>query len=165
MTITYGYVTTPVGKAFLALSKMGICMLSFVERWTEEEHLQYLKTHWAGNYFLPDDQKMQERADTLFVPYKIGMYPSLLLGGSLFQKKVWLKLMEIPFGTTTTYSQIAAMIGKPKAVRAVATAIGKNEISYIIPCHRVVRSDGSIGGYRWGVEVKKALLEWEKQQL
>ncbi len=73
-------------------------------------------------------------------------------------------LMQIPEGETRTYSEVAAMIGRPKAVRAVASAIGRNEVSFLVPCHRVVRSDGSLGGYRWGLDVKKALLEFERKR-
>jgi len=81
--------------------------------------------------------------------------------GTPFQKQVWEALCDIPFGATASYSDIAAQIGSPKAVRAVGSAIGANPISIIIPCHRVLRSNGDLGGYRWGLERKKALLASE----
>lgn len=87
---------------------------------------------------------------------------SLILAGTPFQIKVWKKLLEIPKGITVGYEDMAIAIGEKKACRAVASAIGKNAISYIIPCHRVIRKNGALGGFRWGLEIKKRLLEMEK---
>lgn len=81
--------------------------------------------------------------------------------GTLFQQKVWSALLKIPKGQTRTYEDIAHSIGKPRAVRAVANAIGANSLPVIIPCHRVIRKDGSLGGYRWGVDTKRMLLKGE----
>ena len=81
--------------------------------------------------------------------------------GTPFQVEVWRKLLEIPSGETRTYSQLAAAVGRPRAVRAVGAACGQNRIGVLIPCHRAVRSDGSLAGYRWGLDVKRALLERE----
>ena len=85
----------------------------------------------------------------------------LHLYGTDFQIKVWRALLEIPFGNTSTYSDIAKAINNPRALRAVGTAIGRNPVAILVPCHRVLRSDGGIGGYYWGIEKKKILLEWE----
>jgi AraC family transcriptional regulator of adaptative response/methylated-DNA-[protein]-cysteine methyltransferase len=84
------------------------------------------------------------------------------LDGTEFQLKIWEALIEIPAKTTTTYADIAEKVGKPKAVRAVGTAVGANPIAYLIPCHRVIRTDGTLGGYRWGLDVKKKMLAFEK---
>lgn len=81
--------------------------------------------------------------------------------GTLFQQKVWTELLNIPKGQTRTYEDVARAIGNPKAVRAVGTAIGKNNLAVIVPCHRVIKKDGSLGGYRWGIDRKKKLLERE----
>ena len=83
--------------------------------------------------------------------------------GTEFQQAVWNALQQIPVGVTTTYAKIADAINRPKAVRAVGTAIGANPIAFLIPCHRVIRTDGGLGGYRWGLEIKKMMLEWEKE--
>ena len=83
------------------------------------------------------------------------------LGGSDFQRRVWDALAEIPRGHTRTYSQVAAAVGRPTSVRAVANACGANRLALVIPCHRVIRSDGSLGGYRWGIDVKRTLLQLE----
>lgn len=94
---------------------------------------------------------------------KINIYKSRLdLKGTLFQKKVWSALLKIPKGKTKTYTEVARMIGKPTAVRAVASAIAKNEIGLLIPCHRVVPTAGGVGNYRWGSERKRKLIDSEK---
>lgn len=87
----------------------------------------------------------------------------LLLRGTSFQIKVWQAAMQIPAGKTITYKELAEHIGLPKTFRAVANALGQNKIAYLIPCHRVIRTDGGLGGYKWGIERKKKLLEIEKQ--
>jgi AraC family transcriptional regulator of adaptative response/methylated-DNA-[protein]-cysteine methyltransferase len=86
---------------------------------------------------------------------------SLHLIGAPFQIKVWEALMNVPAGPVTTYSEIAGAIGAPKAVRAVGTAVGRNPISLLIPCHRALRKSGEMGGYHWGLPVKRAMLAWE----
>lgn len=85
------------------------------------------------------------------------------LAGTPFQRQVWTRLLAIPPGAVTTYQALANDIGRPKAVRAVANAVGANPIAWLIPCHRVIRSDGGLGGYRWGVERKRAMLDWEQK--
>jgi AraC family transcriptional regulator of adaptative response/methylated-DNA-[protein]-cysteine methyltransferase len=85
----------------------------------------------------------------------------LFMIGAPFQIKVWEALMRIPSGHVTTYSEIAEFIGHPKAVRAVGTAVGRNPISYLIPCHRALRKSGGLGGYHWGLPVKRSILAWE----
>lgn len=89
------------------------------------------------------------------------VHKNLSMDGTMFQRKVWMDLLKIPAGTTETYQQIAERIGEPKSVRAIGNAVGANPIAIIIPCHRVVRSDGKIGGYRWGEGVKRKLLDRE----
>ena len=85
--------------------------------------------------------------------------------GTDFQKKVWTELRKIPFGSTVSYSDVAAAIGEPAAVRSVATAIAQNPVAVIIPCHRVVHKDGSVGNYHWGTFLKQQLINWEKDEL
>jgi AraC family transcriptional regulator of adaptative response/methylated-DNA-[protein]-cysteine methyltransferase len=91
------------------------------------------------------------------------MEPSELIRGTAFQQRIWKALQQIPIGTTASYADVAKAIGMPKAVRAVAQACGANTLAVAIPCHRVVRNDGTLSGYRWGVERKRALLDREAQ--
>ncbi len=93
---------------------------------------------------------------------KSGMPQSLNIAGTPFQIAVWQEVIKVPAGAVVTYEQLAHAIGKPKAVRAVANALAQNTIAYFIPCHRVIRKDGSLGGYKWGIESKTALLKAEK---
>lgn len=86
------------------------------------------------------------------------------LRGTDFQLRVWRELLNIPFGSTATYRQVAERIGEPKAVRAVATAIAQNPVAMLVPCHRVIHSDGTLGEYHWGRDLKKMLLQWEKEK-
>jgi AraC family transcriptional regulator of adaptative response/methylated-DNA-[protein]-cysteine methyltransferase len=85
----------------------------------------------------------------------------LLVRGTNFQVKVWRALLQIPVGSVATYEDIATAIGSPNAVRAVGTAIGRNPVAFLIPCHRVIRTTGALGGYRWGLPRKRAMLAWE----
>jgi AraC family transcriptional regulator of adaptative response/methylated-DNA-[protein]-cysteine methyltransferase len=86
---------------------------------------------------------------------------SVCVRGTNFQTQVWRALLEIPPGTLTSYATVAAAIGKPRAVRAVGTAIGANPVAFLIPCHRVIRQTGELGGYRWGLPRKQAMYAWE----
>ncbi len=110
-----------------------------------------------------DDEGAAKLADQLFQRGRLSPQ-SLQVGGTPFQRTVWQALLAIPFGTVVTYRQIANAISRPTSVRAVANAIGANPIAWLIPCHRVIRSDGSLGGYRWGLSRKQAMLAWEAER-
>jgi len=110
-----------------------------------------------------DDERAAKLADQLFQRECLSP-PGLQAEGTPFQREVWQALLAIPFGSVVTYHQIANAIGRPTAVRAVAIAIGANPIAWLIPCHRVIRSDGSLGGYRWGLSRKQAMLAWEAER-
>lgn len=152
MQIIYGTALTPYGDAFVAYGNGCLCALEFTECEGEGFHsaLNRLKQHWPEAEILFDENIALRQYEG-----------RLLVKGTPFQVKVWRALLNIPSGETATYSQIAAAIGAEHSVRAVATAIGKNPISYFIPCHRVIRKNGDIGGYRWGVEVKRKILNDE----
>jgi AraC family transcriptional regulator of adaptative response/methylated-DNA-[protein]-cysteine methyltransferase len=117
---------------------------------------------------LPDDKFMLNHTNSL-LKYLQGKDPHcslpLDMQGTAFQKRVWKELTKITYGTTRTYEQIAQRIGKPKAIRAVANACANNPTSLVVPCHRVIRKDGSLGGYRWDLKRKQALLKMEKDNL
>jgi AraC family transcriptional regulator of adaptative response/methylated-DNA-[protein]-cysteine methyltransferase len=147
-------VATPVGEAVLGFTAEGIVWLSFGPDTGE------LAEFWRGGRLVEERRAAQELADRLFVR---GGAPeqTLLVEGTPFRLKAWRALLTASFGERITYAQLAERAGCPKGARSVGTAIGRNNISFLIPCHRIVRADGSVGGYRWGAKVKRALLEWE----
>lgn len=157
--IEWGISISPLGKILLARSIDGIVHLSFFHD-DESEHYQQLKLDWPTATLSRNDRLAAALSVKIF-QNKPHSKPRLDLHGTEFQLKVWKALVEIPIGKTTTYSQLAKRIGKPSAARAVGNAVGKNRIAYLIPCHRVIREDGSLGGYRWGTDCKSKLLAHE----
>ena len=160
--IFYSVVDCPLGKLLVAATERGICKISLGDE--EGRLLQDLAAEFDAAERLRDDQGLGGWAGRI-VAYLDGCQPELDLPLDLrataFQIAVWQQLLKIPSGQTRTYSQIAAAIGKPKATRAVASACASNPAALAIPCHRVVRKDGTLGGYRWGIERKRALLQRE----
>lgn len=124
---------------------------------------QEMRSHYKANSFVQNEEKVRPFFEALLkenIP-KTGLF----FTGTKFQKDVWGALLSIPRGETRSYLEIAHAIGRPKAVRAVGTAIGHNPISLLIPCHRVLYSNGAIGNYRWGSPLKKKLLDYEKRPI
>jgi AraC family transcriptional regulator, regulatory protein of adaptative response / methylated-DNA-[protein]-cysteine methyltransferase len=163
LTIRYGFHPTPFGECLLGVTERGICHLGFVQG-SRDAALSHLKADWR-------EARLHEESSAtgpLIAPiFSLGLNPtpiSLYLTGSNFQLKVWEALLNIPQGAATTYEQIAAQIGQPKAVRAVGTAVGRNPVAVLIPCHRVIRKMGEFGNYRYGAARKKAILGWEAAQ-
>lgn len=158
--IRYAFYQTLFGPALIASTSKGICFLAFGE---EEKTLPALKKQYPAAIVKNQSDAFQMLAQT-WINGEASSDDALPLhiGGSAFQMAVWESLLDIPFGEFCTYRQIAVTIGKPKAWRAVASAIGKNPVAYLIPCHRVIRSDGRIGGYRWGIGFKQKMLEQEE---
>ena len=159
LTVIYGIHTTPFGNTLVATSARGICAIEFFDD-SETNAFLRLRQKWFGADIIRDQEATADIAETIF--NKKGGTVTALLSGTPFQLKVWEALLKIPFGTLTTYSTVAEMCGSPKAGRAVGTAIGSNNIAWLIPCHRVIRSLGGIGGYKWGVDRKLAILGWER---
>jgi len=160
LTIRYGFHFTPFGEALIGLTERGICHLSFVQNGQEAE-LASLKANWKNATLVEDYSATEPLVGPVF---SLGHNPtpiSLYLTGTNFQLKVWEALLNVQPGKVTTYEHIAAQIGHPTALRAVGTAIGRNPIAYLIPCHRVIRKAGDFGHYQWGPARKKALLGWE----
>lgn len=158
--IKWGISDSPVGKFLLASSPIGIVHLSFLGT-DEAESYEQLCREWPEASLIRSDRLIGELARQIFQTNPKEK-PELDLRGTPFQIRVWSALKEIPRGQTTTYQRLARSIGKPSAARAVGNAIGKNRIAYLIPCHRVIRQDGSLGGFRWGTTCKSKLLAWEK---
>lgn len=163
LEIHYGVHLTLFGTVVIAATQRGVCLLQFLDDDGEEGVSSLLESTWPNALFIKDDEKTKGLCDRIFSPVATRPHQplTLLVKGTNFQVQVWRALLKIPPGSLTTYKTIAEMIDRPKAVRAVGTAIGKNPIGYLIPCHRVIRGSGEMGGYRWGVDRKQAILGWE----
>lgn len=164
--IGYGIHETPFGFALIATTTRGICNLHFLEETEEEAAVQRLHQEWSKAELVRDQAKTQGLCDRIFpnpaIPNHSIQEPiTVVVKGTNFQILVWKALLNLPFGTLTTYQALAASIQKPTAARAIGNAVGKNPIGYLIPCHRVIRESGELGGYRWGLDRKAALLGWE----
>lgn len=155
--ITYGYGFTPFGLALIAFTKRGVSYLGFVDNNKEAVFLRF-KEIWEKATFIEDDKKAQNYLDNIFIEKKKF---DLYVKGTNFQINIWKALLNIPNGAITTYQDVANSINKPKAVRAVASAIGSNHIGYLVPCHRVLAKSGAMSGYRWGIDRKKILIAYE----
>jgi AraC family transcriptional regulator of adaptative response/methylated-DNA-[protein]-cysteine methyltransferase len=161
LRILYGFHETPFGEALIATTSRGVCHVEFTAGRSERDRaLRNLTKRWpkasassAPDVTAPVAKRMFARKGKSRI--------KLLLGGTPFQLKVWEALLRIPPGRAASYGEIAAAIGRPSASRAVGAAVGSNSIAYLIPCHRVIRSAGLVGDYRWGSARKRALLAWE----
>jgi AraC family transcriptional regulator, regulatory protein of adaptative response / methylated-DNA-[protein]-cysteine methyltransferase len=159
--IYWAVVDTALGAMLLAATDKGICRLSF------DEDESTLKRRFPNATLLREGGSFQALIDgAVFAVQNPRQMPQLPLdiGGTSFQTAVWQALLQIPAGETRNYAQIAAAVGKPDAVRAAGTANGANPVSVLIPCHRVIRTDGGLGGYAYGLERKRRLLAWESGQ-
>ena len=162
LTLTYGVGSSPFGSCFIAVTPRGICRLAFFD--TDEDYQQLEKSlylEWGNANITQDNNKITPYLTTIFGPKDHSKPLRLLLKGSSFQLKVWEALLSIPAGDLVTYQAIATTIEQPTAVRATASAIARNNIAYLIPCHRVIRQNGDFGQYRWQAERKQAMIAWE----
>ena len=165
LDIQYGVHETPFGEALIAMTARGICGLQFLD--DESAGVERLQNEWPAAALRRDPATTAPLAERLLGP--LASHPggalALLVKGTNFQLKVWRALLELPFGSLATYGDIAGLIEMPSAARAVGAAVGANPIAWLIPCHRVIRESGALGGYRWGVERKAAMLGWEAARL
>ncbi|MEL7281179.1 MAG: bifunctional helix-turn-helix domain-containing protein/methylated-DNA--[protein]-cysteine S-methyltransferase [Pseudomonadota bacterium] len=162
LTIYWGWFDSPFGLALVMGTEKGICGIGFAHDMGEDWAMQDMIRRWPKADFVEDPMMLRPWVLTAFgAPGQTGEAAPLYLIGAPFQIKVWEALLRVPSGHVTTYSEIANCIGKPKAVRAVGTAVGRNPISLLIPCHRALRKSGELGGYHWGLPVKRAILAWE----
>ena len=160
LTINYSFRESPFGNIIIASTNKGVCYIHFQNN--ESVALRDLKACFPSAVYHQAEDKYQK--DALLIFQKNGGQTDpikLHLRGTRFQIKVWESLLKIPTGALSTYGDIAKKIGNPKAARAVGTAIGANPIAFLIPCHRVIQSNGKFGGYMWGAEKKMAIIGWE----
>ena len=164
-TIRYTCADSPLGRMLIAATERGICSIQFAR--TDGELIEGLKREFPFAGRKMDEGGLKAWADALLRHIRGKDLDSdsklpLDIRATAFQRRVWTYLQSIPFGATRSYSEVAKGIGRPRAVRAVARACATNPVAVAIPCHRVVRQDGSMGGYRWGIERKKILLVLEQ---
>jgi AraC family transcriptional regulator of adaptative response/methylated-DNA-[protein]-cysteine methyltransferase len=162
-TISAGFGASPFGDVLIAQSPRGICHLSFVDggrkaAWKEMTQL------WPNARWRRDDSTAGRFLGHLFDSSLNGARRRTLTAfvkGTPFQVRVWRALLRVPSGQLTTYGRLASAMGMPSAARAVGSAVGRNELSWLIPCHRVIRQTGVVGDYRWGKERKRLMIAWE----
>jgi AraC family transcriptional regulator of adaptative response/methylated-DNA-[protein]-cysteine methyltransferase len=157
LTLRYGLHDSLFGNCLLATTERGVCALRFVEPGQEGRTLDELREEWPRAKFTRDQPVTAAVARTIFAERRSTQI-LLYLEGTNFQLKVWEALIRIPDRSVTSYDDLARRIGRPQAARAVANAVGANPIGYLIPCHRVLRSSGAWGGYRWGLARKELML-------
>jgi AraC family transcriptional regulator of adaptative response/methylated-DNA-[protein]-cysteine methyltransferase len=162
MKIGYTIATCPLGRLLVASTEKGVCAVSLAD--SERELESMLEAEYPDAEIHRDDDSLGSTTRML-LSHLAGEQPHLDLPidvqATAFQRRVWAELQRIPYGATRSYSEVAEALGKPRAVRAVARACASNRVALVIPCHRVIREDKSLGGYRWGIKRKKALLTKE----
>lgn len=149
---------SPFGPVFIASSPQGITHILFDAEGSAKARVQ--KTHPEAELIAQGDAH-HAAALSYFSNPAMPQHIWLAVSGTPFQLRVWQALLEVPLGQTSNYGALAQAIGKPKAARAIGGAVGKNPVSFIVPCHRILASDGGLGGYYWGTEMKQAMLNWE----
>lgn len=164
--IAWGFHPSPFGDALVMATPRGIAGLAFVDEdsgQTRAEALADMTRRWPLASFREDDAATAPLARRVFDPaeWNAERPVRLVMIGTDFEIRVWEALLRIPMGRAVSYTDVARHIGAPSASRAVGTAVGRNPISFVVPCHRVLRGDGSLGGYHWGLTRKRALIGWE----
>ena len=161
LTIYWGWFESPFGPALVMGTEKGICGMGFAADAGEAAAMEDLCGRWPKARYIEDVMRLRPWVLSAFGGDEGLSETPLFLIGAPFQIKVWEALLNIPSGHVTTYSEIAEAIGNPRAVRAVGTAVGRNPVSWLIPCHRALRKSGGLGGYHWGLPVERAMLAWE----
>ncbi len=158
LTIYWDWIDTPFGPSLVMATTVGICGMAFLGTAARDDVYTDMAKRWPKASFKQDNDVVVTQARAIL---EVSGEATLHMIGAPFQIKVWEALLQIPSGHVSTYSEIAQSIGNPKAVRAVGTAVGRNPVSWLIPCHRALRKSGALGGYHWGLDVKRAMLAWE----
>lgn len=167
LNISYGFHPSTFGTALVMTTDRGMCGLAFADPGEETAALDDMKRRWPNARFSEDAAQTAPIAQRIFdsAAWQPDTPLRIVLIGTDFEVRVWETLLAIPLGRATTYSDIAAKIGRPTASRAVGAAVGKNPISFVVPCHRVLGKSGALTGYHWGLTRKRAMLGWEAGRL
>lgn len=164
--MSYGFHNSPFGEALVMATDRGVSGIAFVNEdigQSRQEALDDMMRRWPDAEYREQPDVTARHAAQIFDPAKwsCDQPVRLVMIGTDFEVRVWETLLKIPMGKAVSYTDIARHIGKPQASRAVGSAVGRNPISFVVPCHRVLRADGSLGGYHWGLTRKRALIGWE----
>ena len=167
IVMRWGFHASPFGKALLMVTDRGLAGLAFADEGGEAAALADMQSRWPRAAFVEDPGATEAAAARIFDPsaWSADRPLRIVMIGSDFELRVWETLLKLPLGKATTYSDIAAHIGRPSATRAVGAAVGKNPISFVVPCHRVLGKSGGLCGYHWGLTRKQAILGWEAGML
>ena len=163
LVIRYGFHDCPFGRALVMTAGAGLCGLAFADTGEEHATLADMMSRWPEADYLEDKAATAPYAVRIFEPgnWTPDQPLRIVFIGSDFEIRVWETLLRIPLGKASSYSAIAGHLGKPQGARAVGTAVGKNPISFVVPCHRVLAKSGGLCGYHWGLTRKRAILGWE----
>jgi AraC family transcriptional regulator of adaptative response/methylated-DNA-[protein]-cysteine methyltransferase len=167
LTISYGFHPSPFGTTLVMATERGLAGLAFADAGEEKAALADMRSRWRQADYAEDSARTAPIAQRIFDSkhWRADRPLRVVLIGTDFEVRVWETLLKIPMGRATTYSDIAAKLRAPKAARAVGAAVGKNPISFVVPCHRVLGKSGDITGYHWGLTRKRAMLGWEAGQV
>jgi AraC family transcriptional regulator, regulatory protein of adaptative response / methylated-DNA-[protein]-cysteine methyltransferase len=167
ITLTYGFHASPFGTAIVIASGRGLAGLAFADPGEEQTAFADMRRRWPRASFVEDQAATAALAQRIFDPklWRPEQPLRVVLIGTDFEVRVWQTLLKIPMGRAVSYSDIAANISRPTASRAVGAAIGKNPISFVVPCHRALGKSGALTGYHWGITRKQAMLGWEAGQV
>jgi AraC family transcriptional regulator of adaptative response/methylated-DNA-[protein]-cysteine methyltransferase len=163
LTVSFGFHPSPFGSALVMATERGLAGLAFADPGEERAALADMKGRWPRAAYVEDSARTTAIARRIFDPAQWSPQQPLrvVLIGTDWEVRVWDALLQIPMGRLTTYSGIANKLAAPKAARAVGAAVGKNPVSFVVPCHRVVGKAGDLTGYHWGITRKRAMLGWE----
>ncbi|CAN0021565.1 unnamed protein product, partial [Phaeothamnion confervicola] len=163
ITISYGFHPCPFGTALVMATERGLAGLAFADPGEEKAALADMSSRWPKAKYVEDNARTAPLAQRIFDTklWRPDRPLRVVLIGTDFEVRVWETLMRIPVGRAITYSDIAGSIGRPTAMRAVGAAVGKNPVSFVVPCHRVLGKSGDLTGYHWGLTRKRAMLGWE----
>jgi AraC family transcriptional regulator, regulatory protein of adaptative response / methylated-DNA-[protein]-cysteine methyltransferase len=163
LSVAYGFHPSTFGSALVMTTERGLAGLAFADPGEEEAALDDMRGRWPKARYGEDKERTGAIARRIFDPtlWRPERPLRVVLIGTDFEVRVWETLLGIPMGRATTYSDVAAKLGRPKAARAVGAAVGKNPVSFVVPCHRVMGKSGDLTGYHWGITRKRAMLGWE----
>lgn len=167
LEIRYGFHPSPFGTALVMATPRGLCGLAFSDPGKENAALKDMRARWKNASYREDSAATADIAARIFQSdrWQPDTPLRVVLIGTDFEVRVWQTLLKVPLGRAATYSDVARKIGKEKAARAVGAAVGKNPISFVVPCHRIVGTNGALTGYHWGLTRKRAMLGWEQAKL